>query len=380
MRRKAAAFLMAALAACGPLSIAPARTADSRASPPAAPAAPTAARCSPGALRLVPLPLVPVAISASGEVLGLDEARRAVRWRGAGGGLEPLPVPDGFERAEPVALNGRGDIVAVAVAGAGASERRRAYVVSGGRVIGLGGVGVRPFRIDDRGVIAGEAVLGTPGRSDPVIWHLQSAATARRSTSGASRPISKQSLATLPPSAAELTPHVLENCCGGTAKLLDGAGGIAGDLYDAAGRYHATRWRDGAQTQALRSNDRYSSALALNSHGSLVVVEFPRIWLLGSNGTERLTLAARAPSHPHALNDCELLVGDYGPNADALRAFAWTRAGGFTDLNARVERPPGWTLKSAVDVNDRGEIVGRAALPGDLERGFLLEPIEPSQN
>jgi hypothetical protein len=71
------------------------------------------------------------------------------------------------------------------------------------------------------------------------------------------------------------------------------------------------------------------------------------------------------------------VVGDFGPFADAARAFAWDRAQGFIDLNTLIEPGSGLTLKSALDLNNRGEIVGRAEAPGEILRGFLLQPTHP---
>ncbi len=322
------------------------------------------AGCSFGAARLVPLPLMPVALNARSEVLGTDEAHRAARWR-ADAGVEELPLPAGFERSEPVALNDAGAAVAIAVRGAGGEEQRQPYVVSEGRLIALGGIGARPFRIDSDGRIAGEAVLTANGRSQPVVWRLMVPPPKSSKDKGHRAPVGE----------GGLMPRALESCCGGTAKLLDGQGGAAGDIYDPAGRYHAVRWQPGRAPEPLQPGDGYSSALAMNEHGTVVFVAFPRVWLSGSHAAELLSLAPHRPSHPHALNDCELLVGDYGPYADAARAFVWNRRQGFLDLNSRIDLPAGWTLKSAIDVNDRGEIIGRAETPGDLERGFLLEPI-----
>jgi hypothetical protein len=321
--------------------------------------------CRLGAARLVPLPLLPVALNAHGEVLGIDAEHRAARWR-SDTGLALLPLPRGFERAEPVALNDAGLAVAVAVAGAGGSERRRPYAVVHGQVVILGGAGARPFRIDAAGRVAGEAVLEAAEGTQPVLWQIESLSKAG---SNNPRHISHGM-------APVLMPLPLAACCGGTAKLLDGQGGVAGDLYDSAGRYHAVRWRPAQTPEPLQSGDGFSSALAMNRHGDVVFIDFPHLWLAGPHGLEHLSLAPRRASHPHALNDCDELVGDVGPYSDAARAFLWNREQGFIDLNDRIDRPAGWTLKSAVDVNDRGQIVGRAELPGDLERGFLIQPID----
>ena len=306
---------------------------------------------------------MPVALNARGEVLGLDEAHRAARWR-SDAGVEELPIPAGYDRSEPVALNDAGVAVAIAVRGAGGDEQRQAYVVSEGRPVALGGIAARPFRIDSDGRIAGEAVLTANSRSQPVFWRLITL-PPKGTGAKAHRALVRES---------ELVPQPLGSCCGGTAKMLDGEGGAAGDIYDPAGRYHAVRWQSGHAAEPLQSGDGYSSALAMNGHGTVVFVAFPRVWLSGSHGVELLSLAPHRPSHPHALNNCELMVGDFGPYADAARAFVWNRRQGFIDLNNHIDLPAGWTLKSAVDVNDRGEIIGRAELPGQIERGFLIEP------
>ncbi|MHC4091827.1 MAG: hypothetical protein ACYSVY_16435, partial [Planctomycetota bacterium] len=43
------------------------------------------------------------------------------------------------------------------------------------------------------------------------------------------------------------------------------------------------------------------------------------------------------------------------------------------DLNDLIDEP-GWVLVAAVDINERGEIVGRGTLDG-VEAGFFLQPI-----
>jgi hypothetical protein len=330
-------------------------------------------------MRLVELPLIPVAINAHGEVLGLDAAHRAARWS-ASGGLEELPLPAGFDHSEPVAINAQGTSVAVGIASDPAGTQRRAYVVAeegaagasppsprpGPPTVGalLGGVAARPFRIDDAGTVVGEALVPGHARSEPVLWNTQADARGATVDEG---PLPRGT-------SLELAPRALGSCCGGTAKVLDGQGTIAGDAYDEAGRYQAFRWREGGGLERIDTEDRFSSALAMNHLGHVLIVAFPKILLAGAQGLERLKLAPKGPSHPHALNDCDVIVGDFGPFADAARAFAWDRAQGFTDLNTFL--PPGAALKlkSALDLNDRGEIIGRAEAPGEVVRGFLLEP------
>ena len=92
-------------------------------------------------------------------------------------------------------------------------------------------------------------------------------------------------------------------------------------------------------------------------------------------------LAARRPeaalaaiaAHPRAINSCDVIVGSYGPFGDADRAFVWSEAQGFQDLNDLVAPHPGWTLQAATAINEVGEIVGWAEHNHE-DAGFLLIP------
>ncbi len=326
------------------------------------PAADTTATpaCTIGPARLVELPLIPVAINERGDILGVDASHRAALLR-AGGKLEELPLPAGFEHSEAVSINGDGTAVAVATDAAG--MHRLPYVVASGRLTLLGGGAARPFRIDDAGAVAGEAVLPGGVRSEPVLWHASAPGSSQQPRDGAAA-------SALP----ELEPHAIHTCCGGTAKVLDGHGLVAGDAYDEAGHYHAFRWTEGAVLERLGAPDRFSSSLAMNRRGHLLIIEFPRILLAGPQGLEPLTLAPKGRAYPHALNDCDVVVGEVGPFSDAARAFAWDRAQGFMDLNALLPPSSSLTLHAALDINNRGEIVGRGEAARDIVKGFLLEP------
>jgi hypothetical protein len=73
------------------------------------------------------------------------------------------------------------------------------------------------------------------------------------------------------------------------------------------------------------------------------------------------------------MDNCDSVVGGYGPDYDHYRAFSWTPTAGFRDLNSLVPADSGWTLESATAINDRCEIVGRGVFHRD-DRGFLLIP------
>ena len=69
-----------------------------------------------------------------------------------------------------------------------------------------------------------------------------------------------------------------------------------------------------------------------------------------------------------------MVVGSFGPFSDASRAFVWEKSQGFQDLNSLVPNGSGWKLESAVDINNRGEIVGKGDLRYQDNSGFLLIP------
>lgn len=56
------------------------------------------------------------------------------------------------------------------------------------------------------------------------------------------------------------------------------------------------------------------------------------------------------------------------------RAFLWER-GKMTDLNTLIPRGSGWKLTEAIDINDRGQIVGMGQFRG-VEQAFLITPVK----
>ena len=87
-----------------------------------------------------------------------------------------------------------------------------------------------------------------------------------------------------------------------------------------------------------------------------------------------MELSPKYPVQPRALNNCDVIVGSFGPFADAERAFVWDRSRAFRDLNDYIASDSGWKLESASSINDRGEIVGRGDYRGQDDTGFLLIP------
>ena len=207
------------------------------------------------------------------------------------------------------------------------------------------GDAARAHHISDAGTVAGESQIPGKTTTQPALWiHLR-----------------MQPIAT---------------CCGGSVTSLDELGQAIGVVYDDQGRYQAYRWTAAAGVQRIGPADRYSAAVAANNRGQIVIETFPGVLLYRDGRWDRLRLAPKVPSHPHAINDCGVIVGSFGPYSDADRAFAWEESAGFQDLNALIPADSGWTLESASGINNRGEIVGKGDAEGKQDGGFLLVPLQ----
>lgn len=166
----------------------------------------------------------------------------------------------------------------------------------------------------------------------------------------------------------------LGGCCGGSAKGVNKNADAIGDMYDETGHYQAFLWNANQGIQPIGPPDRYSSAIAVNDHGHVVVQAFSEVFLYSGGSLARLELSTRYPSQPRAMNNCDIIVGSFGPFADAERAFVWEKSRGFRDLTTHIASDSGWKLESATSINDHGEIVGRGDYKGQDDTGFLLIP------
>jgi probable HAF family extracellular repeat protein len=307
---------------------------------PAVAAQPAPRGCTAVRYRVMGLPLNPAAINDSGEVAGTTATHRAALWS-ARRGLKELPLPPGFVNSEAVSINNHGRVLVIAYDRA--FSKHESFVFAAGVLTLLSGEQTRAFQISDSDDVVGESLVPGKTGSQPVVWQDQ-------------------------------TLRPIENCCGGSATGSNRKGEVIGDAYDDNGRYHAFLWTKARGMQSIGPPQGYSSATSINVRGH-VVIETPSGALFYAEGSSmRLKLAAKTPSHPRALNDCDAIVGSYGPFSDASRAFVWEKSRGFRDLNSLVPPGSGWELESAAGINNRGEIVGKGDSDHQDNRGFVLMP------
>jgi hypothetical protein len=301
--------------------------------------APSRACQSPHQYTVVELPFIPSVITSSGVVAGITDLRRAVLWRRKSG-LEELSVPEGFHFTEPAAILKSGDVVINALDAEG--RKHRAFVYSHRSVTGLAGNQTWAHGSGPSGIIVGEWVPDGKTTTDAVYWNNN-------------------------------VPRSIGLCCGGTIKAVNKMGDMIGDAYDEQGHYHAFTWSPSHGQRMLGPSDRYSSAVAINDAGHSLLQVGREGYLNDTGRLQRLDLSSKFYNSVRAINNCDFVVGGYGPNSDKYRAFLWNATAGFQDLNALIPGDSGWTLKSATAINDRGEIVGLGNIHRD-DRGFLLIP------
>jgi hypothetical protein len=106
----------------------------------------------------------------------------------------------------------------------------------------------------------------------------------------------------------------------------------------------------------------------------LGVQAFSEVLLYAGGNLTHLDLFPQYPSQPRAINNCDVIVGSFGPFADSERAFIWGKPRGFRDFNTRIASDSGWTLESANSINDHGEIVGSGDYKSQDDTGFFLIP------
>jgi uncharacterized membrane protein len=296
--------------------------------------------------KIIALPLHPVRINFAGEVLGTvtlhehDEEDGSVAIWSPVGDLRKLAIPAGFDHAEPIGFSDSSDVAGQVH---DASGKARAFSYIHGKF---------------------QLLPDSPSKAKAINRHMQIA-------------VEKFPGGLFLWNETGLSP--LGGCCGGHAFAINGRDQIAGELNDREGHYNAFVWdaKNGVQP-IVPPGARSSTALSINDAGHVLVQAFsPNQIFLRENG--KLTPVDLSPefaSQPLALNDCDVIVGEYGAASEYYHAFVWDKKNGFRDLNTLIDKSEGWNLDQAVDINDRGEIVGIGDHQNVSDVGFLLVPNE----
>jgi probable HAF family extracellular repeat protein len=204
---------------------------------------------------------------------------------------------------------------------------------------------------------------------------------------------------------------------GGTVIGSGAPGTVETAAFVSGGMVHTLR--------VLDASDSFSRALAVNNGGDIVGQSGPSavIWSAGipielasnasaraindTNGIAGVGTAFGQPfqavlwlsgslqplpnpsgiagSVANGINDANIVVGHGGPagfhpvlDPMSHRALLWEAGVGY-DLNTLLPDGSGWTLLQALDINNRGEIVGLGFREGEGLRAFLLTPVpEPA--
>jgi uncharacterized membrane protein len=300
--------------------------------------------------KVVPVPLRPAYINEARQVAGTTSSHRAALWSEQSG-LHELPLPAGFYNSEGVAVNNSGHVTGV-VYDRNFSQHQ-AFIFANNALTLLPGDQSHPYGINDSDEVAGESLIPAKPFSGKT--------TSGKTTTG-------------PVSWTKNAIRSLGGCCGGSAKSVNNTGEVVGDMYDEAGRYQAFLWNASRGIQSIGPPDRYSSAIAINARGHVLVQAFSDVFIYAGGSLTRMDLSSRYPSQPRAINNCDGVVGSFGPFADAERAFVWEKSHGFRDLNSLIASDSGWKLEAATSINDHGEIVGWGDHKGEDDAGFLLIP------
>ena len=297
--------------------------------------------CTAEHYKVVAIPLRPSHINNRGAVAGRTKDHRAASWSEKDG-LQAIELPAGFHHAEATDINGGGQVLGTASTADG--SRRQSFLYTDNKLTLVDGDGAKATAINASGDLTGEAKLAGRSSTEPVLWR-------------------------------QGKPMGLGACCGGRASALNDRNEVVGEAYDKQGRYQAFVWDEKRGLRMVGPADVYSTAVAINDRGHVVVYGFNEGSSVYRDGTMMaMELSKRWPSQPRAINDCDVVVGSFGSNSDESEAFLWDAKGGFRNLNELIPKDSGWKLEAASSINDRGEIVGWGDHNHEDDAGFLLLP------
>ncbi len=171
------------------------------------------------------------------------------------------------------------------------------------------------------------------------------------------------------------------------AHAMNDAGIVVGISDTAQGPIYATKWDSGRVINlgGIPTADPawfwISTANDINENGLIVGEAYVNSfttqaaqWPDAAPGPQLLELPEGfSRSQAEAVNDRGHIVGWAQQQLQTTRAVLW-RHGRMTDLNTLIDPDSGWRLQNAVDINNRGQIIGFGEFD-DLWVGFRLDPL-----
>ena len=131
---------------------------------------------------------------------------------------------------------------------------------------------------------------------------------------------------------------------------------------------HAFLWQNGRMQDLGTLGGRLSEAWWINDSGEIAgSADLPTPGLhdavVWKNGRmhDLGTLRGDPCSRAYGLNSRGQVVGGASSCLAFLHAFVWQDGGPMMDLNALIQPGTGYQLTNAIDINDRGEIIAKAA-------------------
>lgn len=171
-----------------------------------------------------------------------------------------------------------------------------------------------------------------------------------------------------------------------TPRAINNAGQVVGSMTAGfSNMTHAVVWENGQLTDLGASPGAINGSLAndINNVGQIVGVDHERavLWWQGTK-VELGSLNGDSRSNALGINDLGQIVGysqTFAGSSDGNRAVLWQN-GTVLDLNTLASvQASGWTLRSATQINDKGQIIGHGVSPSGFYQSYLLSPVPEPQ-
>jgi len=275
------------------------------------------------------------ALNDSGLIVGYS-LNDAVKWVGG----NPSVI---WSQGDAIALNAAGEIVGYQTLANGTLYQAVALIGGALSVLPSAGSGLSSvaYAVNSGGMIIGEAYSDTDLTQEEggLVWQ---------------------------------NGQVLNTGAATSLYALNDAGQAIGALQISSTVRHAYLWQNGKGVDlgVLAANDS-STALAINNSGVVVGGDFSdsthQQAVLWQNGAISAlpTLAGDTYSFAESINDAGIIVGgariEGTPGSD--HAVMWIN-GQVTDLNSLLPANSGWTLQSAIAINNSDQIIGLGEVNG----------------